>query len=206
MGNRKSRRKLESDLVKKPLILCGKSLPESKTIKYLGDYLSADLEESAHQTVMKRLVIVKQVIYEIRAVIEDSRADRIGSLELAFGIWESAVVPMLLQNSESWLNIPRKTLKMLNDMFHRFCQVIFWVSSGCPIPGYYWQSASTKFSILIIQRKLNFAHHLSNLALGDLGRDVYDLQVEHGLGLFSEVKEHLDAIRISDLKVISKWQ
>ena len=144
MGNRKSRRKLGNDLTETPLELCGMNMPETKTLKYLGDHLSYDLEDSAYQTVRKRVILVKQVIYEIRAVVEDSRADKIGSLELAFSIWEIAVIPMLLQNSESWLNICKKTLKMLDNVFHSFCQKILRVSSGCPIPNYYWQSGSIK--------------------------------------------------------------
>ena len=50
---------------------------EMKALKYLGDYLTESLDDSVHQTVLKRVGIVKHTIVEIRAVIEDSRAHRL---------------------------------------------------------------------------------------------------------------------------------
>ena len=38
----------------------------------------------------------RALVTEIKAVIEDSRSDKLGSLETAFSIWEMALVPMLL--------------------------------------------------------------------------------------------------------------
>ena len=204
MGNRKTRKKLKSELEKKPLTLCGQEMEEAKALKYLGDYVSFDLTDSVHQTVLKRVSIVKHAMYEIRAVIEDPRAEKLGAIDLAFSIWETAVIPMLLHNADTWLDISKKTIKVLDNLFHSFCQKIFRVGVGCPIPSYYWQSGSKKFSILILQKKLNFVHHLANLSPDALGRQVWDLQVEKTLGLYSEVEEHLNAIGITDLRNVSK--
>ena len=55
-------------------------------------------------------------------------------------------------------------------------------------------------------KKLNFVHHIANLAPHDLAREVYDLQVEHGGGLHDEVEEHLSNLGVTDLRSVSKWQ
>ena len=68
---------------------------------------------------------MKQSIFEIRAIIEDSRASEIGGMNLAFEIWEAAVIPMLFYNSGSWTNISGKTMKVLNNIFNSFYRVIF---------------------------------------------------------------------------------
>ena len=113
---------------------------------------------------------------------------------------------MITHNADTWLNISKKTVKVLDNLFHRFCQKIYWVGSGCPKPNYYWQSASLKFSNIILKKKLNFIHHIANLPPDALANEVYELQVEHGGGLLNELEEHLHTIGVTDLRSVSKWQ
>ena len=79
-----------------------------KAIKYLGDYLTYSLENSVHETVVKRAAVAKRAIYEIRTVIEDTRAEMFGAVNLAFDIWETSVLSMVLFNSESWTSMSKK--------------------------------------------------------------------------------------------------
>ena len=69
IGNAKVKKGIRSQLEDNPLTLCGQPMTEVNLIKYLGDQLSFSLEDSVHQTVMKRIGTVKQSIFEIRAVI-----------------------------------------------------------------------------------------------------------------------------------------
>ena len=206
MGNKQARKKLNSELVNNPLKLCGDSMKEAKVLKYLGENLSFDLKDSVHQTVLKRIGVAKKTIYEIRAVIEDSRAEKLGAIGLAFDIWEMALIPMITNNAGTWINMSRKTIKVLDNLFHSFCQTIYRVGVGCPIPNFYWQSASIKFENIVLMRKLNFVHHIANLPPHALAREVHDLQVEHGGGLHSEIEEHLNTLGVTDLRSVSKWQ
>ena len=153
MGNKKTRTKFNSQLRKFPLTLCDINMKESKVIKYLGDYLSSSLEDSVHQTVMKRSAVVRLAIYEIRTIIEDAR--------------EQSILPMLTFNGESWIGMGKKTLKVLNDLFHTFCRVIFRVGIGCPTLSFYWQSCSKTFDNIILENKLIFTHHFANLSEGN---------------------------------------
>ena len=180
-------------------------MTEVKVLKYLGDHLSVNLEESVYQTVIKRVVIAKHAIFEIRSVIEDTRANIFGSVNVAFMIWETAIIPMLTFNSESWFGMNKKTLKILDDLFHTFCRAIFRVSTGCPIPSFYWESGSLKFSNIILQRQLNFIHHLANLEEGSVARSIFEEEVQNSRpGLYQTCQEHLSSMGISDLKSIPK--
>ena len=96
-------------------------MKEEKVIKHLGDSLASSLEESVNQTVGRRAGIVRHSIYEIRTVIEDTKAERIGALSTAFSLWEEGILGMLLYNSETWVSIQKKTMKILDDLFHLFC-------------------------------------------------------------------------------------
>ena len=114
---------------------------------------------------------------------------------------------MILFNSGTWVCISRKTLKVLDDLFHSFCQIIFRVSSGCPIPSFYWQSGSRKFENIILENKVNFIFHLANLPLNSLARTIYEEQNQNPElpGLVSDCKEHIQQIYSGSLNHISKW-
>ena len=122
MGSKKSRKKIQNQVDQNPLTLNNQNMKQVKTLKYLGDFISTNLSESVHDTVMKRIPVAKMAIYEIRAVIEDRRAKSLGGINVGLMIWESMVIPMLYYNSCSWLNTSRKTIKMLNNLYnHWFC-------------------------------------------------------------------------------------
>ena len=116
IGGKKERKKLLTQLQNNPLMLCGQRMTEVKVMKYLGDYVSVSNEESVHETIVKRLGIAKQSISEIKAVVEDVRAEHIGGINLAFSLWDGAVSSMLLHNAESWCKMKPKPLKMFNSL------------------------------------------------------------------------------------------
>ena len=76
--------------------------------------------------------------------------------------------------------------------------------------NFYWQSGSLTFANHILLRKLNFAHHLSNLAEGALAREVWEEQVKDKElpGLCREVENHISALGFNtdELEKVSKWQ
>ena len=96
MGSKKGRRKLKKDVESNPIMLFDKPMKEEKVMKYLGDYLESNLEDSVHTTVVKRVAVAKHAVYEIRTVIEDTRAGKKGALGLAFDIYEQSLLQMLL--------------------------------------------------------------------------------------------------------------
>ena len=97
-------------------------------------------------------------------------------------------------------------MKLFDDFFNYFFRKIFLISSGAPIPNFYWQTGFFTAGNVILQKKLLFCHHLSNLPEDSLRREVYDLQTRnHSLpSLFLEMKEHLASLGIDDLKTVPK--
>ena len=179
IGSKKSRKKLRKELEDTPLKLCNKDMVETDALKYLGDYLLSNLEDSVHVTVLKRVNVVKQTILDIRTVIEDTRAEKLGSMNVAFNIWDQAILGMLTYNAETWVGITKKTLKILDNLFHSFNQKIWRTSTGIPIPYHYWISRILKFSNYILQKKVLFYFHLAKLPPNSLGRIAVELQEDH---------------------------
>ena len=125
VGNSKATKNVSKRLERKPLTLNGEPMKKVTAIKYLGDSLCSNLQESVHQTVVKRIGLAKHAVYEIRTIMEDCRATSIGAINIAFDIWELSVLPMLLNNSDCWMGISKKTLKILSDLFLLFFRTIF---------------------------------------------------------------------------------
>ena len=172
--------------------------------------MTSSLEESVHQTVTKRAAIARHAIHEIRNVIEDTRAERMGALNIAFVLWEQGLMSMILHNSETWVSMKKKTVKILDDLFHHFCRVVLRVSVSCPKVNFYWQSGSLTFENHILLRKIIFAHHLSSLQEGSLAREIWEEQVrdKNLPGLCREVEEHISCmgLQLGEINCISKWQ
>ena len=189
-------------------------MKEVKAIKYLGDWVSVDLKESVHQTVLKRISVAKYPIYELRAIVSDARAEALGGINIAFSIFDAAIISMLLHNAETWCNITKKTLKVLTDFFNSFFRCILRVSSGCPIPNLYWQTGSIQVEYLVLQKKLMFYHHLANLPSNTLAREIFEKEVEVAnevsgntrCGIVSECKEHIDRIGIKTEVSKAHWK
>ena len=181
MGSRKERKKVENQLSKNPLKLCGKDMEEVKILKYLGDRLSSSLEESVLQTIKQRTGLVKQSIIELRAIIEDHRAGYLGSMNIAFTVFHQSVLPTLFHNVESWIGISNKSLKILLGIYKSFFLTLFRIGSGTPWPNFFWQTGMLLPEDYILQRKLSFVFHLINLPVESLGRQVVTLKIKKNL-------------------------
>ena len=75
MGSKKSRKKIMMKIEESPLLLSNQPMKEVSSLRYLGDFLCATLEESVHQTVLHRVGIAKKSIFDRRSIIEDKRAE-----------------------------------------------------------------------------------------------------------------------------------
>ena len=80
----------------------------------------------------------KHTIYELRAIMKDTKAERLGAMNVAFKIRELDILSMLTHNSETWTNIPKKAMKILNDIFNQVLRIIFRIGTGRPNANFYW--------------------------------------------------------------------
>ena len=81
---------------------------------------------------MKRKGLVCRAIFEIKSILNDCRAHVTGGLVSSLNLWEVAVIPMLLYNAETWQDINRKTIDILESMQLNFLRTILGVGPRCP--------------------------------------------------------------------------
>ena len=175
--------------------------------RYLGDQLSKNLSESVYETVKKRVALANQSVYEIRAVVDDARADALGRLTVGFTIWETSIISMLLANSEVWTEIGKKTIKMLDRLQLKYLRLVTGVGTGCPIPILLYHTGTLSMTNRIMLRKIMFCFHVATLPPSTLAREVYDTMVQHNhVGLWREVEPVLRELNLGPLESYSKYQ
>ena len=205
MGEKKARKKLLDNLSETPLILNGVNMKISDGEKYLGEILTESLSGSVHETVKKRVGMANLSVFEIKAVVDDARAEAVGRLTVGFTIWETAVIPSLLHGAEVWTEISKKTLKMLEKIQLKYLRLVTGVGTGCPKPILYYHTGTLSMSYRIVLRKILFLHHVATLPLGSLARDTYETMREHNhRGLVSECEPILQEFNIHNIQAYSK--
>ena len=107
-GAKKAREKIRKEIMKKPLLLYNGNMKEVANNKYLGCLLAPTVGQSITDTINSRIGLARRAVYEIRTIIEDSRAGALGAFTVGLNIWELSVIPMLLFSCEVWNGIPKK--------------------------------------------------------------------------------------------------
>ena len=211
IGEKKARKKLLEELKKDPIILDDHPMKVANSAKYLGDKLSENLSDSVSETVKMRVGLASSAIYEIRAVVDDRRAEAVASLPTAFMIWEMAVIPMLLNNADVWLGMKKKTMKELDKLQLKFLRLILAVGTGCPIPMLYAETGTMLMSNRVLLRKLLFLHHVATLPLSTLARQVYEREcrqdpISSGVSLVRECQPYLEEFGVMNIQAYTKYQ
>ena len=68
-------------------------------------FSSQGLSASVEATIKDRTSKIKGSIYELRTVVEDFRMQAVGGMEAAIDIYESCIVPSLITNCATWMEI-----------------------------------------------------------------------------------------------------
>ena len=114
----------------------------TKTVEkygYLGIVVSeGGAEASAFETLKKRSARVKQIIFEIRAILQDTRLNSVGGLLLGLELWKLVAVPYLYFSMECFLVLPQEAIKLLNDLHLLFYRCLLNCGRGTPIGAMFW--------------------------------------------------------------------
>ena len=208
VGKNKSQKDIRDSFKANPLQLSGNPMKEVSEEKYLGDYISTKgLADSIIVTIDKRMKKANTAIMEVRAVVEDCRAMVTGGISTGLEIWEMAVTPYLLNNCDTWNNLPLKALEMLDNLQNEFLRSLLATPRTCPTPSLMWETGTMTMENRIIKNKLLFYHHLLHLPQGSLAWQICQVQTKLALpGLVQECKELLKNMELSNVEHCSQPQ
>ena len=129
--NFKARIRLEAN--EEPVKLGANILYEKTEEKYLGDVFSSQgLSASVKATIKDRTSKIKGSIYELRTVVEDFRMQAVGGMEAAIDLYESCIVPSLITNCATWMEIQKESEDRLDDLQDLFGRVLLKLPQSTP--------------------------------------------------------------------------
>jgi len=197
-----------NQLVETPLFLCNKPVNVVQLEKYLGDYISTEgLAHSIQATIEKRKPKALQSIFEIKSVVEDCRSNVVGGLIAGLDIWELAIIPFILNNSETWTEIGKQSIEILDNLQLTFLRSLLRTPKTCPIGSILLDTGSILIFHRISQRKLMFYHHLINLPNHSLAYQIAKIQENLGYpGLIRECTGLLKQYSLESPHKLSKYQ
>jgi hypothetical protein len=110
-----------------------------------------------------------------------------------------AVIPILLNNADTWQDVSDKTVEEL--------EVLLAVGSGCSIPALFWETGQTMMKHRILQKKLLLLHHIATITEDTLAKEIYNVQKKLNLpGLVEECNNFLGGNEITNVESYSKLQ
>ena len=118
------------DLENESLKICNQKILAKENDQYLGDFL----HESVEATVSHRYGRIFSAIIEVSSILEDYRIDTIGGLKAGLDIFEMALIPSLLNNSEIWIEMDKQTTSRLEHLQNSMFRNLFAVPNSTSIP------------------------------------------------------------------------
>ena len=148
--------------------LCNEQLRVKEKDGYLGDILhEKGLSRSVKETVNKRYGRTFAAIVEVKSILEDYRIDSLGGLKTGLDIFELAVMPSLLHNADTWVEIDIETQNKLEKLQNTMFRYLFGALESTPkaILRYDFGHFSMKEKVHI--KKLNLLNHLKRVQKSD---------------------------------------
>ena len=187
--------------VKLSPIMCGDFMTKEKDVdKWLGDMFHKEgLAASVMATIKSREAKVKGACYEAAAIVEDWRAQVVGGFMSAIDLFELAIVPTLLYNAETWMDISKEAEERLENLQLFFLRLVLRVPVSTPKIALRTETGMMSMKIRIWKKKLMFGHHLQNLDKEALANQVWKEQVRNGWpGLAKEIEEICTELEIAE--------
>ena len=124
MGSKKARESLREQFEEENLTLSGEKVDIVREETYLGDQLGISVSESVSLTIKKRIGLVKKGIFEIKSVVENYRSQVVGGIKTGILLWETCLLPHLLLNCSTWMEIKNSDLENLSKVQRLFLNSI----------------------------------------------------------------------------------
>ena len=123
----------------KSLTIDGSEVKVKSEDKYLGDYLhTGGLAKSVEVTVNKRYGVCLNEVLELKSVLDDFRMQSLGGIKVGIEIFNLAILPKLIYNSETWIEMNEKAIKRLDNLQNIFMRCVLSVPNSTPMAALNW--------------------------------------------------------------------
>ena len=142
--------------------------------KWLGEIFHMDgLGASVNATIEERAGRIKASAREIVSVTEDFRMQAIGGAMGALDLWEAAVLPALMYNSETWVEITPNSIETLEEIQNYFIRCLPQVQVSTPKPALLSETGLISMENRIWVKKLIFVNCLKYMPDESLAKQIH---------------------------------
>ena len=192
LGNPQYKKQVRKELETCPLQFGEFEMKEKDQDVYLGDVFSSrGLAASVEATIAHRMGRIKCSMYETAAILKDWRMQCVGGMMGAWDIWEMSIIPSLLANCGTWVEISQRAIGTLDGLQDLYCSLVYSCPGSTPKPALRGEAGLLDMSHRIYVEKICLVS--SVLFSGEeqnYAKEILEEQLKMGLvGLTSEVKE-----------------
>ena len=194
----KIRRNIEEH---RSLTLNGQQIEIKEEEKYLGDFLhSFGLSKSVEVTVKERYGKCIKSVLELNSVINDFRMLTLGGINVGLDIFQMAILPVILNNSSTWIGMDKMTLKKLEDLQHTLQRCLLGVPNSTPHVAMAWVLGMISVEHRINENKLIFLQYLIDQDDSNLSKEIYQIQKSLNFpGFVSESRRLIQRYKLPDI-------
>ena len=110
-----------------------------------------------------------------------------------------AYIPALMNNAQSWIDIDKDTIGMLEDLQCNFLRILLATPASTPRAALVWDCGTLKMKFRIMQMKLNFIHYILTQSEDSLANQILYEQKKRNLpGLVQECGQFIRDLSIID--------
>ena len=178
-GSEARKQEIRKQLSVEPLVCGSLLLKEKESEKYLGEiFHTGGLGRSALETIKSRAGKIKAVSYEIKAIIEDYRAEVVGGALCGIELWQMCALPSLLSSSSTWMEITPEAIELAEQLQLDFLRLLFRVPKSCARAALRSESGVLGIKYQVIKEKLLLLFHIRNLEDTALAKQIYIQQLK----------------------------
>jgi len=181
IGSAKARAEMENILKQDPIKMGNVIIEQAMMEKYLGDLIhQLGCARSIQETIKDRIRKLKTTCDEI---IKTSESPWMGSLrnsETPFKLFEARVIPSLLNNSESWIDIQNGHIKDLQDFQDEFIRRVLHLPGQTTKAIINWDIGMMPMKWRIAGKKLQYMRKIQLKEDDNITKRALQQEVETG--------------------------
>ena len=171
------------------------TLKQEEAVKYLGDYISADMRY--HHTIESRKMTINGIIAELKAITTCATSHM--EIKAAIQYHQLIIVPKLLHNSETWSNLNKTEIKEIEKIYSQAIKRLIGIPYSTPTIGLFIELGIPSIEELIEKKKLMYFYRLMNQDDTKLTAKIFKQQQSMPeKNWASEIKEIIKKYQIND--------
>jgi hypothetical protein len=124
----------------------------------------------------------------------------LGGIKVGMEIFNLAILPQLLYNSDTWFEITDQTLNRLESLQRILLRCLLCVPNSTLVAALSWDSGLLSIRYKIYQNKLMLIHHLMSLDRSSLTSKIFTLQKDFNLpGLVKEGRQLIEQLSLPNI-------